>query len=188
MRKFISKKIREYLNESSRTMDDFYRENNIDPDELSYLGRGDFGEAYSIGDGRVLKKTTSKNEFSLSREIEGNDAPVLDCFAKIYKTDIIDGQMLIILEELDVDSEIEDLYFELYALLDEEGLPIQYLDHLDTDELDISDELENFMDGVDDIIRGYRYLGVEASDIQPGNMGYSNDGKLKAFDLDDKQR
>jgi hypothetical protein len=182
------KNFKQFVNENVKTIDNFYLENNINPDDLSYLGSGDFGKAYSIGDGRVLKKTSSKNEFNLAKQMEGKDIPVLESIAKIYKTDIINGQMLIILEELEEDSHIEDLYYELQNYLDEQGLPIQYIDHLDTDELDISDELQNYMNDLDDIIRAYRYLGVEASDIRPENMGYSKEGKLKAFDIDDKQR
>lgn len=34
--------------------------------------------------------------------------------------------MLIILEELETDSHIEDLYYELQNYLDEQNLPIQY--------------------------------------------------------------
>ena len=190
IRKMIDKvkNFKQFVNENVKTIDNFYLENNINPDDLSYLGSGDFGKAYSIGDGRVLKKTSSKNEFNLAKQMEGKDIPVLESIAKIYKTDIINGQMLIILEELEEDSHIEDLYYELQNYLDEQRLPIQYIDHLDTDELDISDELQNFMNDLDDIIRAYRYLGVEASDIRPENMGYSKEGKLKAFDIDDKQR
>jgi len=109
LRKFIATTIREYLNENVKTIDNFYVENNINPDDLSYLGSGDFGEAYSIGDGRVLKKTSSKNEFNLAKQMEGKDIPVLNSIARIYKTDIINNQMLIILEELEEDSHIEDL-------------------------------------------------------------------------------
>ena len=190
IRKMIDKvkNFKQFVNENVKSIDDFYLENSINPDDLSYLGSGDFGEAYSIGDGRVLKKTSSKNEFNLAKQMEGKNIPVLESIAKIYKTDIINNQMLIILEELEEDSHIEDLYYELQNYLDEQGLPIQYIDNLDTDEMEISDELQLFINDLDDIIRAYRYLGVEASDIRPENMGYSKDGKLKAFDIDDKQR
>ena len=185
----IIDKVRNFtINESEKTLEDFYVENNIDPEELSYLGKGDFGTAYSTGDGRVLKRTTSKSEFKLATEMEQSDTPVLNSFVKIYKTEIVKGEMYILQEELIEDSHIEDLYSELQSYLDEQGLPIQYLDHLDTDDLDISDELQKFMDDIDDINRAYRYLGIEASDIRPENLGYSQDGKLKAFDIDDKQR
>lgn len=185
----IIDKVRNFtINESEKTLEDFYVENNIDPEELSYLGKGDFGTAYSTGDGRVLKRTTSKSEFKLATEMEQSDAPVLNSFVKIYKTEIVKGEMYILQEELIEDSHIEDLYSELQSYLDDQGLPIQYLDHLDTDDLDISDELQKFIDDIDDINRAYRYLGIEASDIRPENLGYSEDGKLKAFDIDDKQR
>jgi hypothetical protein len=176
------------LEENEKSLEEFYQENNIDEDDLSYLGKGDFGKAYSIGDGRVLKMTSSKNEFEIAKELENNNLPVFDSFAKIYKTEIIGRDMYIILEELDTDSSIEDLYYELQNLLDEQGLPIQYLSYLDTDELDISEELQSFMDDMEDIIRAYRTLGIEASDIRPENLGYSENLKLKAFDIDDKQR
>ena len=185
----IIDKVRNFtINESEKTLEDFYVENNIDPEELSYLGKGDFGTAYSTGDGRVLKRTTSKSEFKLATEMEQSDSPVLNSFVKIYKTEIVKGEMYILQEELIEDSHIEDLYYELESYLNDQGLPIQYLDHLDTDDLDISDELQKFMDDIDDINRAYRYLGIEASDIRPENLGYSQDGKLKAFDIDDKQR
>lgn len=188
LKEIIETIIREYLNENIKTINDFYSENNINPNDLNYLGSGDFGEAYSIGDGRVLKKTSSKNEFNLAKQMEGKDIPVLNSFAKIYKTDIIDNQMLIILEELEEDSRVEYLFYELLDYLNEQGLSIQYINYLDTDEIKISDELQSFIDDLDDIISAYRYLGIEASDIRPENMGYSKDGKLKAFDIDDKQR
>jgi hypothetical protein len=45
--------------------------------------------------------------------------------------------MMIIMEELTEDSSIEDMYYELNDMLEEQGLPIQYLDNLDTDEYEI---------------------------------------------------
>jgi hypothetical protein len=182
------KNLSKTIKESEKTMNDFFLENNIDEDNLSYLGQGDFGKAYSIGDGRVLKKTTSKNEFKLAQEMENNDSPVLNAFAKIYKTDIINNQMLIILEELYEDSYIEDLFYQLEEHLNEQNLPIQYIDYLEIDNLNISDELQNFINDIYDIVMAYRYLGIEASDIRPENMGRSKDGKVKAFDVDDKRR
>lgn len=182
----INAAVTKFLNENTKTIDDFYSENNIDPDNLSYMGSGEFGEAYSIGDGRILKITSSKSEFELAQQMEGKNIPALDSFAKIYKTDVVDGKMLIVLEELTEDSNIENLFYELLEILNEQGLPIQYLGHLDTDDVEISDELKSFMDDMEGILYGYRYLGIEASDIRPENMGYSKDGKIKAFDIDDK--
>ena len=183
--------LRELIQEQIRHLNfnQFYIDNNIDPENLSYLGKGDFGEAYSTGDGRVLKLTGSKSEFNLAKEMENNDAQVLrNGFAIIYKTDIIENNMLILMEELDEDSHIENLYYELQNYLEEQNLPIQYLNYLETDEIELSDELISFIDDVDDIIRAYRYLGVEASDIKPDNMGRDKNNKIKAFDIDDKSK
>jgi hypothetical protein len=38
------KSINKFLNENIKTIDDFYNENDINPDDLSYLGSGDFGK------------------------------------------------------------------------------------------------------------------------------------------------
>ena len=186
MRKYILPRV---VESTSLTLAEFYQKHNIDPEELGYLGSGDFGEAYSIDEERVLKITTSKNEFEIAKELKGNSAPILEAFAKIYEAEIIEGRKYIIMEQLDTDSSIEDLFSELQTYLDEQDLPIQYLSYLDMDEIDdMSDEVGEFMDSVDDIIRAYRYLGIEASDIRPENMGYSKDGVLKAFDIDDRHR
>lgn len=175
------------LNENVKTIEDFYLENDIIFDKLVYLGGGEFGKAYSIGNGKVLKITTSKSEFELAKQMEGKNIPVLDSIAKIYKTDIIDGKMLIILEELELDSNIDELFYDLQNYLDEQGLSILYLHELDIDENEITDELKKFIDGMLGINKAYRYLNVLASDINTDNLGYSKNGKLKAFDIDDKK-
>lgn len=188
----VNKKLIENIN--NKTIQQFYVENHIDPDELSYLGKGDFGTAYSIGDGRVLKITTSKNEFGIAQKLE-NTTSVLykNAFAHVYKAEIVENKMFIILEELREDSNIENLWYEMDELLQTAGLPVQYLGNLDTDEMEelgyhISDKLHEFMNSVEYIIRAYRNLGIEASDIRPENMGYDASGNLKGFDIDDKAR
>lgn len=189
MKKLIKKLLRENLLYEDTTKEDFFNKHNIDADELSYLGKGDFGTAYSIGDGRVLKITSSKNEFEIAKSLVGKyNVPALDGIVDFYVAETVDGEGMIIMEELDEDSSIEDLFYELHNYLDEQGLPIQYLDNLDIDELDLSDEMHDFINDLDDIIRGYRYIGIEASDIKPDNMGRDKNGKLKAFDIDDRDR
>lgn len=177
------------IEQMNKTRQMFYSENNIDEDNLNWLGRGDFGNAYSIGDGRVLKITTSKSEFEIAKEIiQNKGAAALDGFAEIYVAEEVDGKMMIIMEELDTDSSIEDMYYELDGYLSEYGLPIQYLDNLDLDELDLDEKMLNFISDVSNIVRSYRYLGIEASDIRPENMGYGKDGTIKAFDIEDRKR
>lgn len=169
----------------------FYDRNKIDVNNLNFLGSGDFGEAYSTGDGRVVKTTSSKVEYKLAKDIlnHGNIG-ALDGFVDFYDADIVDGKMVIVMEELGEDlpdgTNIEDLYYELSDLLDEVQLPVQYIDHLDTDELDISENLDKFIYDMMDINHSYRYLGVEASDIKSDNLGVDKNGKIKAFDIHDK--
>jgi hypothetical protein len=53
--KINKKLLRESISDGSMSKEEFFKTNNIIEDELDYLGSGDFGKAYSIGDGRVLK-------------------------------------------------------------------------------------------------------------------------------------
>lgn len=177
-----------------KTVEEFYSENNIDPDELSYLGKGDFGTAYSIGDGRVLKITTSKNEFKIAQQLVNTDSPLFkNAFAHVYATDLVAGKMFIIVEELQEDSDIENMWYEMDELLNAVGLPVQYLSHMDPDNLEemgytISDELQNFMNSVEYVVKAYHALGIEASDVKPDNLGIDASGNIKGFDIDDKAR
>lgn len=187
MKSLIKKLLREsLLKEDVLTKDEFFIKYGIDEDDLSYLGSGDFGKAYSVGDGKVLKITNSKSEFGFAKEIAGKNIPALDGFADIYVAEKVDNQYYIIMEELDEDSDIEDLYYQVEELLSNEGLPIQYLHMLDTDELELDDDLLKFISDIEDINRSYRYLGIEASDIKPDNLGVDKNGKVKAFDIDDR--
>lgn len=187
--KSFNKIVKDFLKEHIESMAQFYLENNIDPNDLSYLGKGEFGVAYSIGDGRVLKLTRSKKEFEIAQELEKTNLKLLiKSFAKVYKTDIVDGQMLIILEELEEDSNIENLFYKLYSYLEEQGLHITYIHNLDKDEIEISDELTDFISDLEDIVLAYHHLGIIAPDISPENLGYSKEGILKAFDIDDKNK
>ena len=186
MKHLIKKLLREGLETTTLSKEEFFKQNNIDPEELSYMGSGDFGEAHSIGDGRVLKITRSKSEFDFAKELVGKDVPALDGFVNFYAASIVDKQYHIIMEELEEDSDIEDLYYQVEELLSNEELPIQYLYMLDTDELDLDEDILKFISDMEDINHSYRYLGIEASDIKPDNLGVDKNGKVKAFDIDDR--
>lgn len=190
MNKNIKQIVEEVLNEYfDDPNNEFLKKHNIDPYELSYMGSGDYGEAYSTNDGKILKITTSKSEYNLADEIKNSNNPIFkEAFAEIYDIDIINGKMYILQEELEEDSSIEDLYYQLEDLLSNEGIPIQYVHMLDPDEHDINDELNDFINQIEEINRAYRTLGVEASDIKSDNLGYDKQGNLKAFDIDDKSQ
>ena len=188
----INNKMQILIESQVMLIDEFYRIHNIDSEELSYLGSGDFGEAYSTGDGRVVKFTNSKTEFDIAKELIGK-SKILSSIVEIFDVKMTSKGMTILQEEVTEDSSIEDLFYSLQELLDSQGLPIQYLGHFDVDDYEqeygeISEEIKDFMNAIENINRDYRYLGIEASDIKPDNMGYDNEGNLKAFDIDDKRR
>jgi hypothetical protein len=161
----------------------------IDFDNISYLGRGEFGEAYSIGNDMVLKLTSSKREHEIANEILNANSKLYDnAFAKIYEVGEYKNKYYIIMEELYTDSSIEDLYYQLDELLNEQNLPIQYVGYLEYNDEDISEELKIFINEIGSINRAYNNLGIIASDIQPDNLGYNKNGDLKAFDIDDKNK
>ncbi len=159
----------------------------INPSNLSYLGKGDFGKAYSTDIGTVIKITSSANEAEIALSLIGKKGN----HAEIYDVKKVENEFIIHQEELDTDSEIEDNLQTIENILNEQELAIQYLNYLDYDELsqeskDEYDSLSNFISDLEDINRLYRNLGIEASDLQSGNLGYDKNGKLKAFDLQDK--
>ncbi len=132
-----------------------------------------------------MKKTRSKSEFNIAKELINKEYVG---FAKIYHTAIIEGNMYIILEELEEDSSIEDMYYQLLDYLSVDNIPIQYLHMLDTDELDLDDNMLKYISDIEDINHSYRMLGIEASDLRPENLGRDSKGKIKAFDIEDKQQ
>lgn len=158
-------------------------------DDISELGSGDFGTAYSLGDGRVAKLTSSRGEAEVSlrqMQIQAEGAVKIH---EVYR----DGRSYVIIqEEVDTDSSIEDDFGLLLNLLASQNLPIQYLNYLDYDELSEEDKsdydsIEDFIQGIENVNWAYRQLGVEASDIKYDNLGYNEQGELVAFDLDDRR-
>lgn len=195
MKKFIKKLLREGLiNETEvktyESKNEFYLVNDINPDNLSYLGSGDFGEAYSIGDGRVLKKTSSLKEFEIATELVGKIIPGL---ANIYSVGIVKlynypANYYIILEELEEDSSIEDMWYELSNILDEQGFDISTLHYIDSEELGLENDMILFINSIEDIYRACANNGIDIPDIRPENLGRDERGDIKLFDIDDKNR
>ena len=167
------------------TLENFYIKNNINPDELSYMDKGDFGTVYSIGDtDKVLKITTSYSEFEIAKQLINHSLPG---FVQFYDAAEINNKYYIIGEKVDTDSRIEDLYYDLSNMLEEQNLPMQYLEYFEEDNFEINDEMRKFINAIKDINHSYRMIGIEASDLRPENLGYDNNGNLKAFDIEDRK-
>jgi hypothetical protein len=169
------------------TLTEYASSIGLNPENLTWMGSGDFGNAYDTGDGRVIKVTSSPSEFNIARQLIGQTG----FFAQIYDTKEINGEYVILQEKLEEDSDIENNFYILLNLLEEQGLPIQYLSNLYPDDLSEEGqsqyyEISSFIDAIENICREYRMLGIEASDIRPENLGYDKNGILKTFDMDDK--
>lgn len=168
----------------------FLNKYGISEDDLNYLGSGDFGSAYSIGNDKVLKITSSKSEANLAHQIMNGK---FSSFVRIYAVEPIDNSYFILQEELEEDSDIENMWYEVEEALQSQGLPVQYIANFDEDEYiekggEISDDAREFMNDLWGISSDYRRLGIEASDIRPENLGRASDGTIKAFDIDDRKR
>jgi len=179
---------------SDDALNRFYTKNHINQEAMHYLGSGSFGEAYDVGNGKVLKKTTSRSEYKLAQEIQKEKPPA---FAAVFDTAKIGSDLYILVEKLNIDSDIEDLFVRVTSMLETQELPIPYLGHFDEDEYiascgdevadgKITQDVIDFMNELENIVRGYRSLGIEAADIRSDNLGRDHTGKLKAFDIDDK--
>ena len=166
---------------------EYARSIGLDPESLMHMGQGDNGEAFDARNGKVIKVTRSDSEIEIAKSLIGKSG----AHATIYDVKQVGSSFIIYQEMLQQSSDIEDKYYQLEYILNKQDVPIQYLEHLDEDELNTEDkmvynELSDFIMGIENINREYRNLGITASDIQPDNMGYDAQGNLKAFDLDSK--
>lgn len=179
--------------ENKISEEDFFVRNNISDDDLSYLGKGDFGEAYYVGDDykRVLKKTSSKSEFDIAQKImeaQKSSKWISERFVIIYDVADIEGGYYYILQEyLEDDYDIEDNYYRLLEILDAQGLDMLHIHLVDEDELDDADkDVLPFMREIEDIVYTCRKLDIQIPDLRPENLGKDSKGNIKMFDIDDR--
>jgi len=169
-----------------KTKEEFYKANDINEDEMHWLGNGEFGNAYDIGNNRVLKITKSKKEFDIAKKLI-NENSKLDGFVDYFVAEEVDNEYIIIMEMLDTPESIEDKFYELQILLNEQNIPIIHIDqYFDTDELDLDSGMIKFISDIEDVARSYRKIGILAADIRSENLGYDKHKKLKAFDIFDR--
>jgi len=164
----------------------FYQKYNINEDEMHWLGNGEFGDAYDIGNNKVLKITKSKKEFDIAKNLLNKNSE-LDGFVNYFVAEKVGNEYFIIMEMLDTPESIEDKFNKLQLLLDEQNIPIMYIDqYFDTDELELNKDMIDFIADIEDIVRSYRKIGINIPDIRSENLGYDKHNKLKAFDIFDK--
>jgi len=171
------------IKKASSEKEMFYKKHNIDED-IHWLGKGDFGDVYDIGNNKVLKITRSKKEYDIAKQLINKN---LSGFVDYYVAEKVGNEYMIIMELLETPTSIEDKFSELQLILDEQQVPISYIDqYFDTDELELDKDMLDFISDIEDVARSYRSIGIEASDIRSENLGYNKNGKLKAFDIFDR--
>jgi len=170
----------------SEVGDKLLKKYNIADDAMWYLGSGEYGSAYDMGNGMVFKITSSKSEYEFAKlRMEG----VYSNIAKIYDAEENrDGRTyIIILEKLDTESDnIDEMWYTLESAMDEHGLSMSEVGSISESDLDIDDDIKKFMTDLYGIGLDYRNIGIMYPDIQPNNIGRASDGTFKAFDLDER--
>lgn len=164
---------------------------HIEFTQLSYLGCGDFGEAYSLGNDKVVKITTSRSEYDIALQLLNKKLPGL---IKFYEAKPIGNNFryLLIGDEVDTDYSIGDDLYRVELILSTQGLSIEDIGNFDerdydNSEGDLDSHIVKFMDELDTIFRSCRNLDIRQPDINYGNLGYDKNGVLTAFDLHDKK-
>lgn len=174
------------------TKEQFYEKYDIDPDEMGWLGSGQFGDAYAVEDNRVLKITHSAKEYEIAKKLIGHKyTNIVD----YYAAEKVGSDYYILMEELDQPGSIEDLFSEAESVLPDGILYADMFDRRDYEDDEyreenglpyVSEETMDFIDELCDVVSDYRKLGIAVGDIHAGNLGRSQDGTLKAFDIFDR--
>lgn len=190
MSDFVNRLIKEVFDQNKINV--FYEENNINPDKLKYIGAGDFGKAYSTGDGRVLKITSSPGEYSVACDLLFKH---YEGIVEYYAAEQMDRRTYyILMEEAEHDSLIEDSYYTLMEIADELGDTMLYPEDLDIERYEqetgnkINDHVKTFAKELAVILNSERMAGIQVGDVRADNLGRNKNGKLVAFDMDDKRR
>lgn len=173
-------------------LENFLQDNEIEFNSINWLGSGEYGNAYSLGNGMVLKITNSPSEFEIAGQLWHKNIPgLVQVYERGWYREEKPVLYYIVMEELDTDSSIEDMFSRVELILSTQGLDISQTSSFDEDEYDGSEgELDpntvKFMDGLDTIYRSCSSLGIRVPDVNYGNLGYDASGNLTLFDVQDR--
>jgi len=147
----------------------------------SWLGSGDFGDAYETTCGRVIKITSDIKEFMAAFSIQCVKSNYL---VDIHKAELTDeDQLLILMEKLDTNG-IEDVFNDAMSLIDEYSFG--EWEYFDKDELPedliTSEKSINLIDDICSSIMDLRQKGIDIPDIHERNIGMKN-GRYVLFDF-----
>jgi hypothetical protein len=153
-----------------------------------YLGSGEFGTAYYTNNDKVIKITTSSSEIKIVKKLKGKKNHYI---ADYYDYAVIKYQghtyYAILMELLDNDCSIEDLYGQMTMLFDEFDVNYSYPQYFDIDEVNEKgiypdEEVLKFIEDYTNVVSDVNHY-VYHNDFSPDNLGYKANGNLAAFDL-----
>ena len=190
------KKMKKYIRllekyTSTDDLETFLHKENIEFNSVNYLGEGEYGTAYSLGNGKVFKLTSSPNEFEIAGQLLHKKKPgIVQYYDRGWYSDK-PTIYYIVMDEVDTDSSIEDMFYRVELILTTQNLDISQINYFDEDEYDGSEgDLDSdtlkFMNELHTIYRSCQQLGIRVPDINYGNLGYDASGILTAFDLQDR--
>lgn len=188
------KKYKEFILErfgySTEYILDYLKTNDIDFDYIEWIGSGEYGEAFTLGNNTVLKITTSISEYEIAGMLLNKEMPGL---VKFYWYDSHDKKYFLVMDELETTSNTEDNFFLVEDIIRMQGIDgIININNFDIEEYkknyELDEDLEKFIIDLKTIKNSFDKLGLVSPDFTPENLGYDNNGNLKAFDIHDKYR
>lgn len=147
---------------------------------IKELGRGLAGVAYLTDDNKVIKQTTHSAEFFLAMKMQGK---INENVVDVYKTKYIDeDSMLILMEKLDMEYYIKEVFETLESVAEDNSLDILEISE-ELAESSLSDDeicfLCDIKNAVKEIMSATKDFPV---DIHGENIGIKENGNFALID------
>ena len=179
--------------------------NYIDIPQMTYIGSGEYGDAYDIGNDRVLKFTTDKSEMNESLSIKGkyfkHIADIYDVFKITSKSNENKELYVIVLEKLDTKINEFEKHFDRLEYIFENVFSVNFYKFFENymfshglmfkSKKPLIDKYmsknlndEKFFYGLISIANELKNNNIDTDDfLNPSNLGYKKTGLLGFFDL-----
>jgi hypothetical protein len=164
-------------------------------EKASFISSGSFGNAYSIGDDRVLKITSDKREAKTAWDLIKANNPSIVKYSGVWRYQLRDGMAWVVLMEKvePLQSYIKNnLFRDRYMVeLTDDALDLAYFNWNEISHAEFISEIEKkwILNGsgkkiVNCIWDCYKSLkSFSILDFHKGNLGFTKDGRLVLFDV-----
>lgn len=151
----------------------------------SYLGSGEFGEAYLTIDDKVIKITPSESEASFAKEISGKQIPHI---VNIYNVIQLNNNLYAIYQEY-LNTEDQSIEYHFHQALELFDMYSSDFQHFDIDDVEdpesIDPGLVKFIDEIGWAITMAQRNGIQYPDIHDENIG-KRGNEYVIFDVQEK--